>query len=197
MPTEYRNMLITIPFIIFLVLMFFWLIKALMPGSRDLSAKYTKDKYQQAGYETMTDIKRKEYSVIGGGIAVMVVCLAIMGALSYMVFSAGISAALEDQMGFNLILIFIPALVLMGFVIAASISYMKRQQVVLNEFRTFRTTRDKAIKEYQEKRSGKDKEQTEKSPAKKTPSARQPDISGAVKAGKRHGKKIPSRKKKT
>src|SRR3989339_650358 len=141
MPTEFKNLLITVPFIILLVVLFFWLIRALIPGSKGQASKYAKDKYEQAGYEKMADIKRKEYSVIGGGIAVMVLCLAIMGTLSYMVFSAGVSAALEDQMGFNLILIFIPALVLMGFIIAASINYMKHQQIVLHEFRSFRTVR--------------------------------------------------------
>jgi len=166
MSSEIKNILITLPFLVVLLVLFFWLVRALMPSARSRAADYAQDRFQLAGYETMEQIRRKEYSVIGVGVLVILICLGIMGLLGYWLFAEGISNDLTSRRALNLMLVFIPALILSGMIIAASSSYIRRQRATLEEFRRFKASRDKAIAEYQAKREGKLRGKKETSPQK-------------------------------
>ncbi|HUU30308.1 MAG TPA: hypothetical protein VM123_21090 [archaeon] len=157
MPPEMKNILITIPFVIILVALFIWLFKTLLLGPS--AAEFKRDKFEEAGYETIGLIRRKEYSVIGLGTGVIILCLLIMGFLSYRLFADGFPTDLSDLKMLNLILIFIPAIVLLVFIVSGSRHYIKHQQLTLNEFRRFKVLRNKAISEHQDKRSGKTTEE--------------------------------------
>ncbi len=169
MPSDMTDMLLTGGLIIALVVIFIWLLRALMPSARQEAIRAARDGYDGAGYETMEQIHRKEYSVMGLGVFAILLCVAIVGALGYMLWQSGFSATPADLEGMNTLLIFIPAVVMLVMIIAGSKRYMKHQQGVLREYRVFRSKREKAIKEYDEKRTGKDQEKK----AEKKPPVRQ------------------------
>ena len=195
MPPEIKNFLITAPFGLILLIMLIWLIKALIPSAREQAKMYRRDKFDLAGYETITDIRRKEYAVISLSVFVIILCLAVMGGLIYMIISAGFDTAFEEQTGMNVFLVFIPAVILLALVIKTSNYYIRTQQNVLEEFRRFRAARDKAIEEYEAKRSGKDKKKKEENVAKKE-TVRRAEVSDAqAKAEQRHRKRVSAPKK--
>lgn len=169
MPPEIKNFLITVPFGLLLLLIFIWLVRALIPSAREQAKQYRRDKFDRAGYETIKDIRRKEYTVISLSVFVILLCLAIMGGLVYLIISAGFDAAFEDQTGVNIILILIPTIVLLVLVIKASSHYVQTEQHVLREFKKFSAARDKALAEYEAKRAGKEKKTKKESAEKKKP----------------------------
>ena len=159
MSPEVKNLLITGPFVLILLFLLVWLARALIPTHREIIKQQTQDKFDQAGYEPMDSIQRKEYSVIGLSILVIVLILGAIGGLGYLLFNSGISSVASDQQGLNTIIIYVPAIVFLILIIAGSTSYMKRQQHTLREYKEFRGKRAQAIEEYQAKRSGKTKEE--------------------------------------
>jgi hypothetical protein len=169
MPPEIKNFLITVPFGLLLLLIFILLVRALIPSAREQAKQYRRDKFDRAGYETIGNIRRKEYTVISLSVFVILLCLAIMGGLVYLIISAGFDTAFEEQTGVNIILILIPTIVLLVLVIKASRHYVRTEQHVLREFRKFSAARDKALAEYKAKRAGKEKKKKEVSAVKKKP----------------------------
>lgn len=161
MSSEITNLLVTGGLILVLLVIFVWLLRALMPGTQQEARRAASDVYDAAGYETMDRIRRKEYSVMGLGVFMILLCVGIAGALGYLVWQAGFSATPADLEGMNTLLVFIPALVMLVMIIGASKRYVKHQRVVLREYRVFSSRRVKAIKEYEEKRAGKDNEKKE------------------------------------
>jgi hypothetical protein len=159
MPPEMQNMLLTGGFILILLVLFIWLIRALMPGTKEEARRAARDEYEIAGYETMDQIRRKEYSVIGLTTFVVLLCAAIMAGLGYLLWTSDFSSTPGDQTGMNTILVFVPTTVLLLMIIISSRRYIKHQQGVLKEYRVFRSKREKAIKEYEAKRSGKEKDE--------------------------------------
>lgn len=195
MPPEIKNFLITAPFGLILLVILIWLIKALIPSAREQAKMYRRDKFDLAGYETITDIRRKEYAVISLSVFVIILCLAIMGGLLYLMVSSGFGTVFGEQAGMNILLVFIPAVILLVLIIKTSGHYIKTQQHILQEFRRFRTVREKAIAEYEEKRSGKSKKIKEETAVKKGTVRHVTVADGAAKAAKRHGKRISAPKK--
>lgn len=163
MTEDMKNLLITLPFVIILFLLFFWLVKALAPGRKEVDRR---DKFEQAGYETVRQTRTKEFAVIGLSTAVIGICLGIMGYLTWELFSAGADAGASDTArSLETILLFVPAIVLLVIVAVASKRYIHRQEAILHEFNEFKSKRMHALKEYQEKRSGKGPENEDGSPA--------------------------------
>ena len=157
MPPEIKIFLITATFVLILLLMFIWLVRALIPSERKQAKIYKGDKFDLAGYETVRVIRRKEYTVISLSVFLILLCLAIMGGLVHLIISAGFAAAFEDQRGLNIILILIPIIIFLVLVIKASSHYVQTTQNVLREFRKFTAARDKALAEYRARRAGKGK----------------------------------------
>ncbi len=151
-----KNFLIAATFGLILLLMFIWLVRALIPSERK-QEKYKGDRFDLAGYETIKKIRRKEYTVISLSVFVILLCLAIMGGLVHLIISAGFDATFEDQRGLNIILILIPTIIFLVLVIKASSHYVQTTQNVLREFRKFTAARDKALAEYRARRAGKGK----------------------------------------
>lgn len=197
MPPEMKNLLITAPFVIVLIVLLIWLIRALVPSDREQARMYRKDKFELSGYEPMARIKKKEYAVITLGVVVIVLCVAMVGGLGYLVYSAGAEALIEDQTGLNTILTVIPAVILLILIITGSRSYIRSQHKTLQEYRQFQAARHKAISEYKAKREGKDKEEEKRSGARKTGPGVKRNVSQAQqKAADRHRRRIPTPKKK-
>ena len=194
MPPEIKNFLITVPFGLILLVILIWLIKALIPSAREQAKMYRRDKFELAGYETITDIRRKEYAVISLSVFVIILCLAVMGGLIYLLVSAGFGEVFREQAGMNIFLVFIPAVVLLVLVVKTSGHYIKTQQHILQEFRRFRTARDKAIAEYEDKRSGKDKKKKEEAAAKNETVKRVRVSDAQAKAAQRHRKRVSAPK---
>ena len=194
MPPEIKNFLITAPFGLILLLIFIWLIRALIPSARDQAKQYRRDKFESAGYEPITDIRRKEYTVISLSVFVIILCLAVMGVLVYLIASAGFDSAFEEQTGMNILLVFIPAIILLVLVVKASGHYVHTQQQVLQEFGKFRKAREKAIAEYEAKRSGKENVKTEQPEQKKGKIKRSKVSDATTKAARRHGKRVSAPK---
>jgi len=167
MPPELVNLLITLLFSLILLLMFFWLIRALIPSAREKAKQYMRDKFDLAGYESISAIRRKEYAVISLGFFVIILCLAIMGWLIYLITSAGFDAAFEQQRGINLVLIYIPTVILLVIIVKASSMYIKIQHEVLREFNKFRAARAKTIAEHEARRAGKGEKREEESAEKR------------------------------
>lgn len=158
-----NNILITLPFIVILVLLFFWLVKALAPGRKEVDRR---DRFEQAGYETVRQTRRKEYSVIGVSVLVIGLCLGFMGFLAWELFNAGASASAADtERSLETILIFIPAVILLTLVSVASRKYIQRQELILHEFKEFKGKREQALKEYEVKRHGRGLENEDGTPA--------------------------------
>jgi hypothetical protein len=152
MTSDIRNMLLTLPFVIVLLLLLFWLIKALAPSRRELERQ---DRFEQAGYETVRQTRMKEYSVMGGAALVIVLCLGVMGYMVWQIFSAGASAGVEDAArSMETVLMFIPAIILLIIVAIASRRYIRRQEETLHEFLEFKSKREHALKAYEDKRRG-------------------------------------------
>ena len=157
------NILITLPFVVILILMFFWLVKALAPGRKEVDRR---DRFEQAGYETVQQTRRKEYAVIGVSVLVIGLCLGFMGFLAWELINAGASASVADtERSMETILIFIPAVILLALVSVASRKYIQRQELILHEFKEFKGKRERALKEYEVKRHGKGLENEDGSPA--------------------------------
>jgi len=171
MSPEITNLLITGSLGIVLLVIFIWLLRALMPSTEERARQAARDDYDIAGYESMDQIRRKEYAVMGIGVFVIVLCVAIIGGLGYLLWQSGMSTTPGDIDGMDTLLIFIPAVVMLVMIIRTSKSYMEHQRGVLREFKVFRAKRDKAIKEYEAKRSGSDKKKDEKKPGRRTRSA--------------------------
>ena len=162
MPPEIKRILLTIPFVILAIVMFFWLVRVLMPGGDRRTEALKVDEFDRAGYETMPEIRRKECSVMVVSVLVILICVLLGGFLGYWaVVSAGHGES-GSAKSFELILAFIPAVVLLSLIIMASKRYMHSQQETLKEFRQFQTSRRKALSEYDDKRKG-----TKKAPEKK------------------------------
>ena len=195
MPPEIKNFLITAPFGLILLVILIWLIKALIPSAREQAKMYRRDKFDLAGYETIADIRRKEYAVISLSVFVIILCLAIMGGLLYMMITSGFGTVFGEQAGMNILLVFVPAVILLVLIIKTSGHYIKTQQHILQEFRRFRTVREKAIAEYEDKRSGKGKTVKEATAPKKAAVRRQTVSEAQAKAAQRHRKRIAAPKK--
>ncbi len=152
MTSDIRNVLLTLPFVIVLLLLLFWLIKALAPSRREIERQ---DRFEQAGYETVRQTRIKEYSVIGGSALVIMFCLGVMGYMVWQLFSAGASAGVEDTArSMETVLMFIPAIILLTIVAIASRRYIRRQEETLHEFLDFKSKREHALKQYEDKRRG-------------------------------------------
>ena len=164
MPAEIKNLLLTIPLIIILVVMFFWLVKALLSGTGRDAEALKRDEFDRAGYESMSEIRRKESCVMVVGTLVILVCLFFAGALGYWAVVSAAQGDTNSDASFELVLAFIPAVILLTLIITASRSYMKSQRQTMKEFRQFQLSRRKALKEYEEKRKG-SKKKTEKKAA--------------------------------
>lgn len=173
MPPELKKILLTIPLIIVLLVMFFWLVKALLSGTGHDEEALKLDDFERAGYETMSEIRRKESWVMGVGTLVILICLFFGGVLGYWAVVSAVQGDSGADASFELVLTFIPAVILLIMIITASGRYMKVQQQTMKEFRQFQASRGKALKEYEEKRKGK-KKTTEKKAAPK-PKTRQPE----------------------
>jgi len=178
MPPELKKILLTVPFVIILIVMFFWLVRALLPGGRRGGAEAKFDNFDRAGYESITDIQRKETGIMVVGVLVIVICILLAGALGYYAFTSASSGDSGAGQSFELIFTFIPAVVLLSLVIAASRRYMKAQHQTMREFRQFQASRQKALAEYEEKRRGRRKAHEEKTaPKPKTKRPERPDRS--------------------
>ncbi len=162
MPPELKRILLTIPFVILAIVMFIWLVKILLPGGGQQGEALKIDDFDRAGYETMSEIRRKECSVMVVGALVILICVLLGGFLGYWAVVSAINGESGSAKSFELILAFIPAIVLLSLIIIASKRYMHSQQGTLKEFRQFQTSRRKALAEYEEKRKG-----TKKAPEKK------------------------------
>lgn len=195
MPPEIKNFLITGLFGFILLLILIWLVRALIPSASEQARLSKRDKFDLAGYETIGDVRRKEYIFISLSVFVILLCLVIMGGLGYLIISSGFEAAFEEQGGMNILLIFIPAVILLAMVIKASSNYIQTQQHVLQEFRRFKETRDEAIAEHEAKRTGAKSKRREKSAEKKETIKRKTVSEGESKAALRHRKKIAEPKK--
>ncbi len=161
MSPEITNLLMTGGLIIVLLVIFIWLLRALMPSARHDARRAASDNFDNAGYETMDQVRRKEYAVMGLGVFTIMLCVAIVGALGYLVWQSGFSTTPADLEGMNTLLVFIPAMVMLVMIVKASKRYVKHQLAVLREYRLFRSRRERAIKEYEAKRAGKNKNQKE------------------------------------
>ncbi|MFH1069591.1 MAG: hypothetical protein V1794_08215 [Candidatus Glassbacteria bacterium] len=159
MSGEVKNLLITGPFLIALLVLLFWLLRALIPTRRDIIRQQTQDKFDLAGYESIESIRRKEYSVIGLSVFVVLLVLGVIGGMGYLLFSSGMSAMASDIQGMNTILMYVPAVIFLILIVAGSTTYIKRQQHTMKEYKVFQTNRANAIQEYQAKRAGKTKEE--------------------------------------
>jgi hypothetical protein len=155
MAPDVQKILLTVPFIIVLVVMFFWLVKALLPGKTSSRAEALKlDDFDRSGYETMEQIRRKEYGVMALGTVVIVICLLLVGGLGYWVFQAAASGDNSADGSFELLITFIPAIIMLFLIVSGSRRYVKIQQQTLGEYRMFQSKRKKALQEYEEKRKG-------------------------------------------
>ncbi|MCE5272940.1 hypothetical protein LLH00_16810 [bacterium] len=162
MTEDIRNFILTLPFVVILLLLLFWLIKALAPSRRDMERR---DRFDQAGYETVRQTRMKEYSVMGLSVAVIVFCLGVMGYLAWQLFHAGAGAGVEAATrSMETMLMFIPAIVLLTFVAVASRRYIRRQEETLHEFNEFKAKREHALKAYDEKRRGRGLENEDGTP---------------------------------
>jgi hypothetical protein len=158
MASDLKNVLLTIPFLILLVVMFLWLLRAMIPGKRAVERR---DKFDRAGYETVRTTRAKEYSVIGISALVILSCLGLMGFLTYQIFREGIAGDFGAAKSLDIVLIFIPAIVLLSFVVVASRRYVKHQEKTLAEFKDFKAKRQQALSNYNEKRRGRGGENLE------------------------------------
>ncbi len=162
MTGDIRNFALTLPFVVILLLLLFWLIKALAPSRREVEQR---DRFEQAGYETVRQTRMKEYSVMGLSVVVILFCVGVMGYLAWQLFHAGAGAgALDATRSMETMLMFIPAIVLLTFVALASRRYIRRQEETLNEFNEFKSKRQHALKAYEEKRRGQTMENEDGSP---------------------------------
>ena len=141
-----------------LVILFFWLIKALLPGFRQGEKGLQKDDLDSAGYETITQIQRKERSVLALSGLIIVICLLFFGGLIYGGIASLSSGGVESENILNLAFVFIPPIIILALVMKTSSRYMRKQQETLREFRTFQAKRRKALAEYQQKRRGSESE---------------------------------------
>ncbi|MFC1613894.1 hypothetical protein ACFL5K_01190 [Gemmatimonadota bacterium] len=155
MTPDVQRILLTVPFIIVLIVMFFWLVKALLPGKTSSRAEALKlDDFDRSGYETMEQIRRKEYGVMALGTVVIVICVLLVGGLGYWVIKAAASGDSSADGSFELLITFIPAIIMLFLIVSGSRRYVKIQQQTLGEYRMFQTKRKQALKEYEEKRKG-------------------------------------------
>jgi membrane protein implicated in regulation of membrane protease activity len=185
MDPELKNILVTGAFVLVMLVLFIWLIRALLPSAKEDARQASRDEYETAGYETMDTVRRKEFAAMGAGVFAILLILTMIGGLGYLLWTADFSSLANDQAGLDTIMVFVPALVLLVMIIAASSRYIKHQQVVLHEYRVFKSKRQKAIDEYEAKRSGKDQEG--KQPAKKKTQQVKPKRGGTY--GGTHKKK--------
>lgn len=170
MGPELKNLLITLPLLGIMLGLVFWLVRTLVtgPGGREGRVR---DRLEAAGYEPIQRIRRKEFAVMGLGGLAIVLCLGVMGLLVYWLVTADLGDGRETSRLLELLLMFLPALAMLGLVIAASRRYLRMQQTTLEEFRVFKARRDKAIGEYREKRRGGSASTVE--PKKKQPARRE------------------------
>jgi len=162
MDPQLKNILLTVALVVIVFALFLWLLRSLLTKTKPTSKEYARDRLEIAGYETIGSTQRKEYSVAGLSTLIILLCLGIIGYFGYMLFSGGIMDMVERVRLLNLILVFIPAIVFLTLIIVTSMSYLKHQLITLDEFRDFKSNRDKAIMEYQAKRSGKLEKKEEK-----------------------------------
>ncbi|MBN2289644.1 MAG: hypothetical protein JXQ83_09965 [Candidatus Glassbacteria bacterium] len=162
MAPEMQKIFLTVPFVIILIVMFIWLVKALLPGASQKAAQLRLDEFDRAGYETMGEMRRKEVGVMALGGLVILICLVCAGALGYYALVSAAEGDTTSGRSFELVLVFIPAIVLLCLVVTASRRYVQVQQQTLKEYRGFQSKRKKALEEYQEKRKGKKKAEEKK-----------------------------------
>ena len=127
MDPELKNLIVTSGFILVLLVLFIWLIRALLPSASDEARRAARDEYETAGYETMDTVRRKEYAAMGAGIFAILLILVMIGGLGYLLWTADFSSLVNDQMGLNTIMVFVPAIVLLVMIVTASMRYMKHQ----------------------------------------------------------------------
>ncbi len=154
MGPELKNLLITLPLLAIMLGLLFWLARSLVTGPGGRRGGRGQDRLEAAGYEPIQHIRRKEFAVMALGGLAIVLCLGIMGLLVYWLVTAELGDGRETSRLLELLLMFLPAMVMLGLVIAASRRYLRMQQTTLEEFRVFKARRDKAIGEYREKRRG-------------------------------------------
>jgi len=158
MTHDLSKLLVTVLFAAILVILFFWLIKTLLPGFRQGKKNLQKDDFDSAGYETITRIQRKERSVMALSGLIIVICLLLFGGLIYRAFTSFASGGVESENILNLAMAFIPPIIILALVMKTSSRYMRKQQETLREFRLFQAKRGKALAEYQQKRRGRESE---------------------------------------
>lgn len=156
MSPDMMKIIITVASGILVILMIFGLMKMMSPGSQE----YIHDQLQADGYESMADIKKKEYTVISLGVFIIVLCLLIMAGLVFIMYRTGAFQGfeLEDVESYNILFLFIPAIIICFFFINTSRRYIRTQLITLHEFRKFKATREKVFSEYESKRRGRSSE---------------------------------------
>ena len=154
MDSELLKLLVTTGFVAILILMSVWLIKSFASVFTRDPRDFRKDDFDRAGYESMAQIRRKERIVTILAYLVIVICILILGGLTYLAMSSGALNETERETLFNISLVIIPAIVLLLLVSRASFNYVKKQEEILEEYRSFQSKRRKELAEYEQKRSG-------------------------------------------
>ena len=131
MAHDFLKLLVTVLFVAILLILLFWLIKAFLPGFRQEKKDLQKDEFDSAGYESITQIQRKERGVMALSGLVIVICLLLFGSLIYRAVYSFASGGVESENILNLALIFIPPIIILALVMKTSSRYMKKQQETL------------------------------------------------------------------
>ena len=171
MDSELKNILITIPFIIIILVLGFWLFSAMLGGKKSKGGT-AGDIYSDLGYETIGEIRRKERMVIGLGLFVVIVCLSLIGFLGYWIFNMDFGRSQAYRAAINLIILTIPAIIFILTIVTASRKYINIQQVTLKEFKVYKAKRARTIEELQKKREGKEKTESARGAKKSTGAVR-------------------------
>ena len=118
MSPDMMKIIITVVSGIVIMLMIFGLMKMLSPGTQE----YVQDQLKASGYESMADIKKKEYAVISMGVFIIVLCAAIMAGLLFVMYRTGAFRGfdIEDVESYDILLLFIPAIIICIFFINTS-----------------------------------------------------------------------------
>ena len=170
MDSELLKLLVTTGFVAILIIMSVWLIKSFASVFVRDPRDFRKDDFDRAGYESMAQMRRKERIVTILAYLVIVICILLLGGLTYLAISSEALNEGERETLFNISLAIIPAIILLLLVARASFNYVKKQEEILEEFRHFQSKRRKELAEYQQKRSGKQEStvQDKENPEKKT-----------------------------
>jgi len=155
MGPELLNFLVKVIFVSILIVLLLWLISGLLSVFKQGKKGSQKDDIDSSGYETITQIRRKERSVIALSWLIISICILLFGGLSYWTITSADIDNVEAENLFNLAVVFIPPIIFLVLVVKASLSYMRKQQKTLEDFRHFQSQRRKSLAEYEQKRHGK------------------------------------------